>query len=745
MKQAGLQVNLSKLVEGLKIKFMRKIICLVILLHIINLETCYSQIFIKGHVSNLSKMPLVASKIYIENSYDETLSDSLGDFILSTDEKGEIVIVAEYKGYMDLKKKLTIGSETILCDFIFNQPMRELRNTRISIHKNKLQRDDSEMKRLSTLDIVTTVPDGNIFTGLKLQAGVQQIGESGELFTRGGMGNENKVYIDGMLVNNYLRSTSAGQSSTSRFSPNLFNNIQFNSGGYSSRYGQALSSVVDMELAEHPLRNNGNVSISPLFAAFDISLLNNKANGSISASVAYTNINGYTKLFSSNDPHQSFSNAPTTFENYLKIVKTSKKLGNIKFYTNYGNTSLTYIQDDIDNNSIKTRIKVNNSNLFSYLNVQNKVNGWKTNIGFTYSFNIDKYKIDTLYESGNSPILNSKVIEHNFEERISISKLIRKNVEINLGQNFQNSFIKSTTLNSIYLQNSLAAFYIENKIFVKDEIVIVPGIRYEYISIINRGNLSPRLQCIYAPNKTSIFSFNAGKYFQTPRNAYVFVNSRLTFEKSSMLNMSFQKSISERVLRSEIYYKKYTGLVTFDNNLISNKGLGYATGLDITYRDKSTIPGIDLTMTYSYINSKRKFLDYPTFATPDFIATNTASLVVKKYFSKLDFILTPSYTFATGRPYYNPINPSFLADKTKPYHMLNLNAIYLTKVRSAFTVIVLTVNNVLGTNQVYGYQYSSTNSDVRREIVPIFKTFIFIGAFLNFGIDNRQQIINDIK
>jgi hypothetical protein len=57
-------------------------------------------------------------------------------------------------------------------------------------------------------------------------------------------------------------------------------------------------------------------------------------------------------------------------------------------------------------------------------------------------------------------------------------------------------------------------------------------------------------------------------------------------------------------------------------------------------------------------------------------------------------------------------------------------------------VFVFSVTNVLGTNQVFGYNYSF--SGLRREaIVPPVKTFVFIGAFISFGVDRTQDVINN--
>jgi hypothetical protein len=58
-----------------------------------------------------------------------------------------------------------------------------------------------------------------------------------------------------------------------------------------------------------------------------------------------------------------------------------------------------------------------------------------------------------------------------------------------------------------------------------------------------------------------------------------------------------------------------------------------------------------------------------------------------------------------------------------------------------FTVFVFSVNNVLGNKQVFGYTYSYNG--LRKEaIIPPVKTFIYLGAFLSFGVDRTQDVIN---
>jgi vitamin B12 transporter len=59
-----------------------------------------------------------------------------------------------------------------------------------------------------------------------------------------------------------------------------------------------------------------------------------------------------------------------------------------------------------------------------------------------------------------------------------------------------------------------------------------------------------------------------------------------------------------------------------------------------------------------------------------------------------------------------------------------------------FAVWVVSLTNVLGQKQVYGYNFSSINNN-KVPVLPPSKRFLFVGCFLSFGIDRSQDVINN--
>lgn len=107
--------------------------------------------------------------------------------------------------------------------------------------------DEKRASILKPLDIYTTAgSNGDIMAAMKTMPGSQSSPDDGRLVVRGGDAYESKTYIDGFLAAQPYYSKTPDVATRGRFSPSLFSGVQFNSGGYSAEYGQALSSVLNL-------------------------------------------------------------------------------------------------------------------------------------------------------------------------------------------------------------------------------------------------------------------------------------------------------------------------------------------------------------------------------------------------------------------------------------------------------------------------------------------------------------------
>ncbi len=206
------------------------------------------------------------------------------------------------------------------------------------------------------------------------------------------------------------------------------------------------------------------------------------------------------------------------------------------------------------------------------------------------------------------------------------------------------------------------------------------------------------------------------------------------------------------------FYKDYEDLFKTQPSasgirIANNNGYGYARGVEFFWRDKATIKNFDYWISYSYLDTKRDYLNFPTSIEPSFAAKHTASLVMKKFVLKWKTGFNASYNFSTGRPYYNIVyssatNAYELKDlgRTISYNNLGFGMNYLPKLgdpkSKKFAVWVLSISNVLGSRQVYGYNYATLSS--RKEaILPPSRRFVYVGYFLSIGTDRTDDAINN--
>ncbi len=612
--------------------------------------------------------------------------------------------------------------------------------------------DEKRTTVLKPLDIVTTASgQGDIVGALKTLPGAQQVGESEGLFVRGGTGSETKTIIDGMVVNNPFFTASPDIASRGRFSPFLFKGTVFSTGGYSAQYGQGMSSVLALETQDLPDRTSSTVTISSVGIGGGHNQLWKEKNMSAGFDINYTNLQPYFSLI---DQSPEYTRSPQIGGGSVNFRKKTSETGILKFYGYFNISDLGLKTMSLDSAlPYKNLFELKNDNIYTNLTYKERLGDqYILTAGISYSTNLDKINLNTDTIRSQSDLSQGRVMISRAVGKLSV---IRAGVEYQYAYDgFKNRYIKR----DIY--DNYTAEFLEADIFLSSRIVWRAGIRNEYSTIMNRMRLAPRASLSYKLGTYSQLSIAYGQFYQKPDRDYLFYPTIPGYNKATHYIANIQRVDDFHTLRVEVYYKKYDNLTLTDTNnilvpinnnislplgnntLASNQGSGYAQGVDVFWRDKKTIKGVDYWISYTYLDTKRKWLNYPKEVVPPFAATHTATLVFKKFFEKLNLSTGLTYSYATGRPYYNPNNPVFMSDRTMDYNSLGVNAAYLRQIKKCFAVLAISVTNALGSTQIYGYRYS-LDSQRRAAIMPPAKRFFFIGLFLSFGQDRSKEVIDN--
>lgn len=701
------------------------------------------QTIISGTVTDEKDNPVMGANIYLEGTYDGASSDEKGNFSFETMETGTktlIVSMISFETYSQSGDVSYLKGIKIL--------LREAMNTLtgVTLTAGTFEAgDNSKVSVLKPLDIVTTAgAAGDFVAALQTLPGTSTVSEDGRLFVRGGAAGETQVFIDGLRVFQPFEATANNVPTRGRFSPFLFKGITFSTGGFSAEYGQALSSVLLLNTTDVPDQEKTEISIMSVGGGVGHTKIWD--NKSLSINSSYINLAPYEALLPSDQgvrwsiPYESISGEA--------VFRSKKENSMFKLYTGFTHAHLDIEQEDINYEDF-VRFQLKNNNL--YLNSSYKYffeNEWTLTTGASISFDTNKMgiiedKIDT-QETGS-------------HLKVKFRKSFGPRFKLDFGTEYFITDYKDTyatadgfTFKGSYKDN-LAAVFSEANIFFSNRFAMKLGVRTEHTQILDDFSLSPRVSLAYKSGEKAQFSLAYGDFYQNPATEYLKFGQNLETEKTSHYILNYQYADDGKTFRAEAYYKDYDGLIKYDTELaqfdsnFNNLGSGYATGLDIFWRDNKNIKNLDYWVSYSYLDTERDYQNFRAKATPGFAAKHNFSVVAKYWIDDLRSQVGLSYNFASGRPYDNPNTTGFLDKKTKAYNNLSFNWAYLI---SQQKILYFSVSNVLGFNNINGYQYSSIpNEDGvfgRQAIQPLADSFFFVGFFWTISADKKSNQLDNL-
>lgn len=701
----------------------------------------FSQTKISGKVVDEKGLPLEGANIFIEGTYDGTASDVDGNFSFTTTATGTQILKITFLTYESFTETFIVEnfkSKTI--------KLKESMNSldAVVINAGTLEAGDkARVSVLKPLDIVTTAGSaGDIIAALQSLPGTQTVGESGRLFVRGGEADETQTFVDGLRVAQPYGASANNIPTRGRFSPFLFSGISFSTGGYSAEYGEALSSVLLLNTQDEPVQEQTDISL--MTVGLGLSNTQKWEKSSLTLNTAYVDLAPYQlavpQAVDWNRAYQSLSGEA--------VYRYQFNSGLLKFYTAFDAARFDLNQENI-NSTEKNRVNLNNNNLYLNTSFNGVLAGtWDITTGLSYGYGQNKIglDLDDVENTEHASHLKLKV-SNKFSDRIKLSigadyfiTQFDEAFKENLGDSFSSGY-----------DANIAAAYSEMDIFFSKKLAAKVGFRASNNDLLDEFNLSPRASLAYKTGKFSQFSFAYGDFVQAPRADYLKYTSQLETENTAHYILNYSYNRQGKTFRAEAYYKKYNNLVKFDtetaqfNSIYENSGSGYAKGLDLFWRDNKTFKNLEYWISYSFIDTQRDYRNFPIQATPSFVAKHTASVVTKYWINSLRSQLGLTHNFNSGRPFENPNEAGFMNGKTKDFHNLNLSWAYLM---SPQKILYLSVSNVLGTQNVFGYEFANTpdangvfNS---KPIVPTADRFIFVGFFWTISKDKKTNQLDNL-
>ncbi|RAR70109.1 TonB-dependent receptor [Flavobacterium aciduliphilum] len=696
---------------------------------------------ITGSVVDEKGNPILGANVFIEGSYDGATTNEKGFFEFTSSEKGTKVLVISFLGYETLKHTFSMEHPAVGI-----LKIKESVNTldAVVINAGTFEAGDkAKVTVLKPLDIVTTAgSNANIVAALQTLPGTSTVGESGRLFVRGGESDETQTFVDGIRVAQPYGASAQNLPTRGRFSPFLFSGMSFSTGGYSAEYGEALSSVLLLNTIDEPAQESTQISLMTVGLGLANTQKWNK--NALTINTAYLNLEPYQAMIPQRvkwyKPYQSLSGE--------SVYRHQFEKGLFKLYAAFDAAQFDLSQDKI-NAPYLLRTDLHNSNF--YLNSSYKVTlgtNWQFFTGMSYALSENKINLndDFLHNTEHASHFKAR-LKKSFSERVKLTfgtdyfiTKFDENYDVFQGSQWQEGY-----------QATIGAVYAETDIFFSKKLALKSGIRGASNSYIHKNAFSPRLALAYKLAKESQISLAYGVFEQAPSQDYLKYSSDFENQKATHYILNYQYNFNKRTFRAELYYKNYSNLVKYDtptvvyNAHFTNNGTGYAQGLDLFWRDNKTIKNLEYWVSYSYIDTKRDNINYPNKVTPSFAANHNLSIVTKYWIEDWKSQIGFSHTFNSGRPYNDYNQQTFMNGLTKPYNNLSFNWAYLI---SQQKIVYFSVTNVLGTKNVYGYEYANSpdangyyNSTA---ITPTADRFLFLGFFWTISDNKKENQLNNL-
>ncbi len=650
--------------------------------------------FITGQVTERTTgQPLAGVKISVANKADTT-TDEDGNFRLEIAPGVYDVEISRADFAPVSKSQIAVtGGRVFLLNIQLDVALSENVEVRSDVFTDNAEQTTSN-STLNRAEIRTTPGSGgdplrviNALPGV-----ISASGEFADLLVRGGTAEENLTFIDNIPAGDFTYFTDRFDGNrggrASILAPDVFETLEFSAGGFGVRYGDRLSSVLDIHLREANRKRVQTVIFVDSGTAggsLDVPL-GEKGSWLFSARRSFIG----TAFKVAGIVNDGIIGFPTTLDFTNKVIYDLTPRNKISFtllnlFDSFDQDELQAIGIDRRTDRFETR---RTSRRLVFGSTLSSTIGEKTLAQTTFWINgahNDGTFIRPNFFDENPvrvPQRYRDLRDSQFGIKEELTSSLSRKVKIAVGGGlifdqanyftFENSgsffspleeeFNAVPRENRLQLDTTASAYgYAQATINITPRFSVTPGIRIDRYGITGETLASPRIGARYGINSRVALTFAAGIYRQPPGLFVLSLtpnNRSLKAESASHVIGGIEWLVREDLkVRFEAYQKNYEDLIVqpvrtsqnfaLDGNHF-NSGSGTAKGLEISVQ-KALTGFFSAQASYGFIRSRRKFtadgIEFPS----DFERPHQLTLIgISRFYG---FTVAAKYRLASGLPY----------------------------------------------------------------------------------------------
>lgn len=199
---------------------------------------------LKGRVLDGNMSPIELATVSVLQQGKVIMTNLKGEFSIQLHSADSVVVSFSMVGYKTKKRILRNprGKQNLQIILYSDNNIDE-----IQVKGQKIQTTQTQELKNSDLKNINAASGNNVEKLVQMQAGVTTHSElSSQYNVRGGAFDENSVYINNIEVYRPFLVRSGQQEGLSVINPNMVEKIDFSTGGFESRYGDKMSSVLNI-------------------------------------------------------------------------------------------------------------------------------------------------------------------------------------------------------------------------------------------------------------------------------------------------------------------------------------------------------------------------------------------------------------------------------------------------------------------------------------------------------------------
>ncbi|PCH70590.1 MAG: TonB-dependent receptor [Bacteroidales bacterium] len=251
---------------------------LLLIIFLLPLQTAAQQnAVLKGKITDSKQNPISGAYIQIGTFSQFTTSNANGYYKIKTPSNQTFTIKISHISYKSIVANFELQSgETKIYNSTLEIKQEQLNE--VVVESNQAISDKNIIISTDHLEQLPVTGSGAVEQVIKTLPGVSSNNElSSQYSVRGGNFDENLVYINEIEIYRPNLIRSGQQEGLSIINPNLVSSVQFSAGGFDAKYGDKLSSVLDVKY-KNPNKFEASAEASLLGSSFHIanSSKNNK-------------------------------------------------------------------------------------------------------------------------------------------------------------------------------------------------------------------------------------------------------------------------------------------------------------------------------------------------------------------------------------------------------------------------------------------------------------------------------------